>query len=127
MRKIMQDQTQLGQTDILTIEIELDNRDELPQLLRGLQCLYADEKARALVFEELGRIVPPDTDTECGRPGMELWRILVLGCVRLICDMDYDKLQDTANNHLTLRQLLGHGMLDVDARYPRQTLYVNTG
>lgn len=125
MRKIMQDQTQLGQIDILSIEIELDNRDELPQLLRGLKCLYADHKARKLVFEELMRIVPSDTDAECGRPGMELWRILVLGCVRLVCNWDYDKLQDTANNHQTLRKFLGHGWLDLDARYPRQTLNDN--
>lgn len=56
---------------------------------------------------------------------MELWRILVLGCVKLNCGWDFDKLQDIANNHFTLRQMLGHGILDVEHRYPRQTLNDN--
>jgi IS5 family transposase len=49
----------------------------------------------------------------------------VLGTIRLICSGDYDKLQEIANNHVTLRRILGHGLLDMDARYPRQTLCDN--
>ena len=37
MRKIQSAQIQLGEIDVGTIEIELDNRDEIPQLLRGLK------------------------------------------------------------------------------------------
>jgi hypothetical protein len=43
----------------------------------------------------------------------------------LNCKEDYDKLQEIANNHKTLRQMLGHGILDVEKRYPRQTLCDN--
>ena len=56
---------------------------------------------------------------------MDLWKILVLGTLRLCCRWDYDKLQEIANNHHTLRQMLGHGPFDFDLRYARQTLNDN--
>jgi hypothetical protein len=56
---------------------------------------------------------------------MTLWSILVLGTLRLNCNWDYDKVQEIANNHRTLRQMLGHGILDSGKRYPRQTLCDN--
>jgi hypothetical protein len=37
MRKILREQVQMGEMDIGTVPIELDSRDEIPQLLRGLQ------------------------------------------------------------------------------------------
>jgi len=39
---------------------------------------------------------------------MDLWKILVLGTMRLSCNWDYDKLQNMANNHYTIRLFLGH-------------------
>jgi transposase, IS5 family len=125
VRKILEEQVQLGQIDIASVEIELHTRDELPQLLRGLQCLYENKRTRRRVFDELISMVPADINLDLGRRGMDLWRILVLGCVRLVCNWDYDKLQEIANNHVTLRQMLGHGMLDFEQRYPRQTLNDN--
>ena len=62
---------------------------------------------------------------DIGRSGMDLWKIFVLGTIRLNCKWDYDKLQEIANNHVTLRRILGHGLVDMDARYPRQTLCDN--
>jgi hypothetical protein len=56
---------------------------------------------------------------------MELWKILVLGTVRLNCNWDYDKLQEIANNHKTLRQMLGHGTMDDDYYYALQTVKDN--
>ena len=41
---------------------------------------------------------------------MDLWKIFVLGALRLNCNWDYDKLHEIANNHKKLRQMLGHGM-----------------
>jgi len=41
------------------------------------------------------------------RPGLDLWQILVLGVVRLGLDCDYDRLEDLANHHTLLRQILG--------------------
>jgi len=53
---------------------------------------------------------------------MDLWRIFVLGTLRLCCNWDYDKLMEIANNHKTLRQILGHGSGEQDYNYSLQTL-----
>ncbi len=56
---------------------------------------------------------------------MELWKILVLGTLRLNCNWDYDKLREIANNHMTLREMLGHGFFDRNSKYALQTLKDN--
>ena len=58
---------------------------------------------------------------------MDLWKILVLGTLRLSCNWDYDKLMDIANNHRTLRLMLGHNAMDSDYRYALQTLVPHSG
>lgn len=125
MRKILPEQVQMGEIDITAIEIELDNRDEIPQIIRGLQYLYTHEQIRKKIFKLLWKIVPENIDVNNGRNGMNLWRILVLGSLRINCNWDYDKLQEIANNHRTIRQMLGHGMLDDEFNYHRQTLNDN--
>lgn len=125
MRKILREQIQMGEIDISAVEIELHNRDEIPQLLRGLQHIYRTPAVRSRVFDLLLELVPDGIQMENGRSGMDLWKIMVLGTLRLNCNWDYDKLQEIANNHRTIRQMLGHGILDTDVRYPRQTLCDN--
>ena len=56
---------------------------------------------------------------------MSLWRILVLGLLRQAIDADYDRLCNLANNHIELRQFLGHGMIDCDDRYSLQSIKDN--
>jgi hypothetical protein len=41
-------------------------------------------------------IIPKNIDAGNGRPGMELWKILVLGTLRLNFNWDYDKTHDIA-------------------------------
>ena len=125
MRKMLREQVQMGEMDIAGVKIEIDSRDEIPQLLRGLQHIYATPSLRRRIFDILLELIPDDVQIETGRNGMDLWKILVLGTLRLNCKWDYDKLQEIANNHVTLRRILGHGLLDMDARYPRQTLCDN--
>jgi hypothetical protein len=117
-----------GQTPIDQIKFDMRARDEIPKLLLGLQHVYCDQDLREKVFAILKNVIPEDTDSNNGRPGMDLWKILVMGTIRLNCDWDYDKLQEMANNHKTLRQMLGHGMMDNDDdTYPLQTLKDNVG
>ncbi len=40
---------------------------------------------------------------------MDYWTILVLAAVRLGCNLDYDKLRDLAEQHRTLRLMMGLG------------------
>lgn len=56
---------------------------------------------------------------------MDQWKILVLGVVRLGLDADYDRLQELANQHSTLRQMLGHADWVDTHTYELQTLKDN--
>jgi IS5 family transposase len=125
MRKTVEPQKKLGQIDISKIQFDLRCRDEIPKVLMGLQQIYCDHDIREKVFKLLQELIPPNIDTDNGRPGMELWKILVLGCVRLTCNWDYDKLHDIANNHEKIREMLGHGVMDKGKKYPLQTLKDN--
>jgi len=125
MRQVTQSQRKLGQVDISKIEIDLRSRDEMPKILLGLQYIYCTDEIREEVFKILEAMIPSGIDKNNGRPGMELWKILVLGCVRLNNNCNYDKLQDIANNHRTLREMLGHGLVDSDYYYRLQTLVRN--
>jgi len=124
MRKIIEPQMRLGAVPIPKIVIDLKSRDEIPQLLLGLQHIYRTPETRKAVFKILEDIVPDGTSAARGRRGMDLWQILVLGTLRLNCNWDYDKLREVANNHQTLRLMLGHGILD-RTTYPLQTLRDN--
>jgi len=121
----MKEQKVLGSVDIEKIAIDLRSRDEMPKILLGLQYIYCNTEVREAVFKILEEMVPEGKDKNNGRPGMELWKILVLGSVRLGNNFDFDKLQDIANNHITVREMLGHGFLDKEYYYPIQTLKDN--
>lgn len=123
MRKIIEKQLKFGQVDIDRIEIDIQSRDEIPQLLFGLQAIYRDIPRRKKIFQILESIVPDDTSKTTGRPGMDLWEILVLGTIRLNCNFDYDKLVEIANEHKTIREFLGH--IDFGNRYALQTVKDN--
>ena len=125
MRKVIDLQMKFGQVSIANIKFDLRSRDEIPKLLQGLQQICCNPKIREQVFKILEEIIPNDIDIDNGRPGMDLWKILVLGTLRLCCNWDYDKLMEIANNHRILRQMLGHGILDQDYNYALQTLKDN--
>jgi len=125
MRKVKQMQMKLGEANIAGIEFDLRSRDEIPKLLMGLQYIWCTPEVRKKVFEILEKIVPEDTRADTGRPGMELWKILVLGTLRLNCNWDYDKVQEMANQHSTLRQMMGHAFMDQSYQYPIQTIKDN--
>lgn len=125
MRKVQDRQMMLGEVDISQIKFDGKSRDEIPQLLRGLQYIYCTPELKDKVFSLLeGRIAV----ARSGRRGMDLWKILVPGVIRLNCDWNYDKLKEMADNHLTLRKMLGHSLDCMkDPKYPLQTLKDNVG
>ena len=125
MRKVMEKQLKIGQVDIPNIQIDLNSRDEIPQVLLGLQAIYSDRRVRNEVFSILHKVVPENIDSGNGRPGMDLWKILVLGTLRLDCNWDYDKLHNISNNHKNIREFLGHTINEFDQRYALQTLKDN--
>ena len=106
MRHHFQDQPDLQITPIEKIRLPLKSRDELPPILAGLQWLWMHPTLKVEIFALLeAKILAGKKAT--GRIGMDLWQILVLGVVRLGLDADWDRLEDLANHHTLIRQMLG--------------------
>ena len=122
---MIENQLKIGQTDIPNIEIDLKCRDEIPQVLFGLQQIYSNPATRNKMFNILEGITPVDVAADRGRPGMDLWKILVLGALRVNCNWDYDKLHNIANEHKTIREFLSHTIYDFHQTYGLQTLKDN--
>ena len=122
MRVVHFPQLQLGELNISEITIDHRSRDDIPQILRGLQYIYGETELRNRVFQVLESLTPEEVDAELGRPAMAGWRIMVLGSLRLCLNCDYDRILELANNHRTLRQMLGHGSFDDDKPYHLQTI-----
>ncbi len=73
-----------------------------------LQHLYCDRDLRSRLFALLEEHLAPNVRHDLGRPGMNLWPILVMGVVMQGLNCDFDRLHDLVNEHNTLRQFLGH-------------------
>jgi hypothetical protein len=101
--------------DCLPIEnvvLNLECRHEIIPLLAGLQHLYSQLELRQQVTKLIGKDINPDSRTDIGREGYNYWQIVVLGIVRLGCNLNYDELQDLCENHRALRGILGVGEWD---------------
>ncbi len=125
MRIIKRPQLQLGETDISRIKFDSKSRDDIPQLLKGLQYIYTTPDISNQVFKILEDMIPENINKSNGRLGMELWNIFVLGVLRLNLNWDYDRVLEMANNHKTIRQILGHGLRDNQIEYKLQTIKDN--
>ncbi|MCY4611821.1 MAG: ISNCY family transposase [Gammaproteobacteria bacterium] len=122
MRHVENPQRQFGQADILQIRLDPKSRDDIPALLLGLQHLYRTKRDE--LFALLDERILPHSDRRNGRPGMDLWKILVLGVVKQGLGCDWDRLRELVNEHQTLREMLGHGWTERE-RYERQNLIDN--
>jgi hypothetical protein len=133
MRKVIVPQMKLGELAIAEIKLDPKSRDDIPQILRGLQHLYTTPELRDPIFTILEEVLPArqiegktvKADPNNGRPGMTQWQILVLGVLRLGLNADYDRIQELANEHNTLRQMLGHSDWADKKYYHLQTIKDN--
>ena len=112
MRKPGRFDPMLGRTRIEDIKINVKSRDDIPAILLGLQELYRNEGLRKAVFELLEQRFGEDCHLGVGRPGMELWTVLVLAVLKQGLGCDFDRLHEHANTHVVLRELLGYGEFD---------------
>jgi transposase, IS5 family len=94
---------------ISIVPLNLNCRDEIIPILRALQHLYGEDSSRRELLRLVGKDVNKNTSRKLGRRGMNYWEITVLAATRLGCNLDYDKLQDLAENHRRLRQIMGLG------------------
>lgn len=125
MRQVINPQLQFGQVDISKIQFCPKSRDDIPQVLRGLQYIYINRPLREEIFTLLEKYIAPKISKSTGRPGMDLWKILVMGILRLDLNWDYDHLLNQVDNHRQIREMLGHADKWDEQRYQLQTLKDN--
>ncbi len=137
MRTVLKPQMSLGEMAIGKIKLNPKSRDDIPAILAGLQYIYTTPALHDAVFTILQQILPKQTKKEqrdqshqtvsssLGRPGMEQWKILVLGVLRLGLNTDYDRIHELANHHNTIRQMMGHSEWSDDYEYSLQAIKDN--
>ena len=128
MRKRFEQQLSLGILPIGEVKLRHKSRHQLAPLLKALQYVFVTEEVNGKVFVILeDHILRHKKRT--GRLGMSLWEVLVLSLVRLNLNIDYDFLVDLANNHISIRGIMGVDRSDFKQgqEYYRQTLQDNVG
>lgn len=126
MRKRFEQQLSLGIVPIGEVKFNERSRHQLPPLLKALQYVFVTPELNTQVFALLeARVLKGKQKT--GRLGMSLWEMLVLSLTRLNLDIDYDFLLDLANNHESLRGILGVHPCDFTRghQYKEQTVRDN--
>ncbi len=122
MRRLIKP-ARLGSTAIETLKINPKSRDDIENVLRGLQHLYVNRQ------RDLQRIFDEeffaDVDQPNGRPGTACQPILVIGVLKQGTDCDFDRLQSLADNHALIRAMLGHDDVFDCGGYEMQTLVDN--
>jgi hypothetical protein len=109
MRKAFDRQRRLDCPSVTKVPLNLNCRNETIPVLRGLQHIYSRPQVRDPILRAVARDVNGKSKANRGRPGLDYWEILVLAAARLGCGYDYDQLQDLAENHRALRQVMGIG------------------
>jgi len=135
MRSVLKPQMSLGEMAIGKIKLDLKSRDDIPPILAGLQYIYITPALRDAVFTILQQVIPKKKDesgssdqpvsSSLGRPGMDQWKVLVLGTLRLGLNTDYDRIRELANHHNTIRQMMGHSDWCDDYEYSLQAIKDN--
>ena len=109
MRKAFAKRTRLDCRRVTEVQLNLNCRDEIIPILRGLQHVYSQPQLRDEILALVAEDVNEHARDDRGRAGLDDWQIVVLAAVRLGCNLDYDKLQDLAEQHRALRQIMGLG------------------
>jgi len=125
MRKAFSRQGRLDGGRVLDVELNLNCRHEIIPVLRALQHIYATPQVRDEILRLIERDVLGDGNAARGREGLDYWQILVLAAAKLGCNLDYDCLQDLAENHRNLRAIMGIGEwqnIDVSSRRIRDNI-----
>ena len=97
----------------------------LKPISRSSRSFASPEETREKLFSLLDEHILPGTNRNVGRPGMELWRILVMGVLKQGLGCDFDRVHELVNQHRTVREFLGHGAFSQDDTYELQTIIDN--
>jgi hypothetical protein len=94
-------------------------------VLKALQHIYSKPELIDEIMSLIGSDVNGNMSPGNGREGMDYWHILVLASVRLGCNLTYDQLHDLAENHRTLRAVMGIGSWDEVTEFKWRTIRNN--
>ncbi len=125
MRKLTPFQSDEKEDLIENLIIDTNTRDDIPNILKGLQHIYTNKKLLDKILTVMKKLfsIPQMT---IGRLGMSLWSIFVLAVLPVNLNWDYDRLQNMANRHIDIRIMLGrNGSLNDGYKYPLQTIKDN--
>lgn len=106
MRQRFEQQMNLRTVAISDLKFPLKSRDELPPVLKALQYIFVTPQLNEKVFSMLEKKIVADKK-KTGRPGMDLWHILVLAVVRHTLNTNWDRLEYLANYDLLVRGVMG--------------------
>ena len=109
MRKPFSTQARLDCATIGEVQLNLKCRDEIVPVLAGLRHIYSQGQLRDQILGLVAADVNERSRNDRGREGLDYWHIIVLAAVRLGCNLDYDKLQDLAEQHRAMRHIMGIG------------------
>jgi len=120
-----QEQPRLDCPEVSRVVLNLKCRDEIIPILQALQHVYEDAPSRRQLLDSVGKDVCGGCSRKLGRKGLDYWSITVLAAVRLGCNLDYDKLQNLAEEHRTLRLMMGIGDWDEDTSFNWRRIHDN--
>jgi len=106
MRQRFEQQMNLRTVAIADVKFPLKSRDELPPVLKALQYIFVTPELNEKVFSLLEKKIVGDKKNT-GRPGMDLWHILVLAVARHTLSTNWDRLEHLANYDQLLRAIMG--------------------
>jgi IS5 family transposase len=118
MRVATRCQQRLDCTPVSQVELNPQCRHEIVPFLHALQHIYSNRKLREQLLELVAKDVSRESAANRGRRGMTYWQILVLAAARLELNLDYDALQDLAENHRNLRHIMEMGDWEGDDEQP---------
>lgn len=106
MRQRFEQQMSLRTVAISNVKFPLKSRDELPPVLKALQYIFVTPELNEKIFSLLENKIVADKK-KTGRPGMDLWHILVLAVVRHTLNTNWDRLEHLANYDQMVREIMG--------------------
>ena len=106
MRNRFEQQLTIGHRLIEDTPIKPKHKDKLEELIAALKAIYCHPEYNQRLFGIMERHLL-EGKKKTGRKGMDLWCIFVLSQVRLCLNVSYDWIYNLANNHLSIRWLMG--------------------
>jgi len=122
MRLVHNPQLAIDRLPIEETKLPLKCKTKMDQLCEALLALYTNETYQKKLFAILQKHLIKKLKKQ-GRKGMDLWAIFVLAQVRQCLNIGYEDLQNLANNHRAIRQIMG---IETKAGFDMITLKLST-